>query len=261
MSQQQPDTNNTDVFEQLWAILNELRQKIDARFELHPEPSTKDLDAYSNADGTVKGSLKNVSGAEIDWLVHSWLRNPQRNFSTMRLTTWLKPHIRVPHLAFEFGTMGSIFFYMDYVPRTDLGMDLEYLDRYYEPVNQTFLQLQANQNLSLFTSKSLYIRQFQSPINLCYTCAATEDNLALIRTVANEMLDRWIIWVNEAEPVPEDTRENLAARDLFLRRTAAERDPGNPMVVRMFGEELANKLIRALWGGERTNTKIDGDLG
>jgi Red chlorophyll catabolite reductase (RCC reductase) len=235
----------------LWAITNELRQKLDARFELHPEPSTKDLQEYSNADGTVTGLLNAFSGAEIDWLVHSWLRNPQQNFNTMRLTTWLKPHICVPHLAFEFGTIGRIFFYMDYVPRTDLRTDIDYLERYYEPVNQTFLQLQANQNLSLFTSKSLYIRQFQSPISLCYTCPVTEESLELVRTVANEMLDRWLIWVNEAEPVPEDTRETLAERDLFLRRTSAERDPGNQMAVRMFGEELTHKLICGLWGGER----------
>ena len=54
--------------------------------------------------------------------------------------------------------------------------------------------------------------------------------------------------------MPEDTRDSLAARDLFLRRTSAERDPGNPMVVRMFGEELTNKLIRALWGGDMAPT-------
>lgn len=261
MSQQQTDGNNTPVFDQLWGITNELRQKIDARFELHPEPCTKDLHAYSNVDGTVKGSLQNFSGNEIDWLVHSWLRNPQRNFHTMRLTTWLKPHIRVPHLAFEFGTMPNLlFFYIDYIPRTDLLTDLEYLDRYYEPVEQTYLTLQANPNLSLFTRKGVYMRLFESPINLCYTCAVTEDSLELIRTVANEMLDRWLIWVNEAEPVPEDTRATLAQRDLFLRRTSAERDPGNQMVVRMFGEELAGKLIRALWGGNRTSTKIDGNV-
>lgn len=249
--QQQPEANNTPVFEQLWAITNELQKKLDARFKLNLEPSTKDLQEFSSADGNVKGALKAFSSEEIDWLVHSWLRNPQQNFSTMRLTTWLKPHIRVPHLAFEFGTIGNIFFYMDYIPRTDLAMDLEYLYRYYEPVNQTFLQLQANQNLSLFTSKSLYIRQFQSPISLCYTCAVTEDNLELIRRVANEMLERWLNWVNEADTVPETTRVDLAERDLFLRRTSAERDPGNQMAVRMFGEELTNKLIRVLWGGDK----------
>lgn len=128
-------------------------------------------------------------------------------------------------------------------------IDLEYLDRYYEPVNQTFLSLHSNPSLSLFTSKSLYVRQFQSPISLCYTCSAKDDTLNLIRTLAHEMLERWLTWVDEAEPIKEDARASLAERDLFLRRTSAERDPGNKLAAQMLGTELTNKLIRALWGG------------
>jgi hypothetical protein len=250
MIEQQPD--NTLVFEQLWSITQELRQKIEARFELHPEPATQDLQEFSSPDGNVKGSLNAFSGREIDWLVHSWLK--KSNFSTMRLTAWLGSHIRVPHLAIELGTVGNIFFYMDYVPRTDLVSDLEALDRYYEPVNQTFLTLQADSRLSSFTSKSVYIRLFQSPINLCYTCSDTEDTLELIRKLAHEMLDPWLSWIEEAESVPEDARAALAKRDLFLRRTSAERDPGNQLAAQMFGAELTNKLVQALWGGDRTAT-------
>lgn len=250
MIEQQPD--NTLVFEQLWSITQELRQKIEARFELHPEPATHDVQEFSSPDGNVKGSLNAFSGREIDWLVHSWLK--KSNFSTMRLTAWLGSHIRVPHFAIELGTVGNIFFYMDYVARTDLVTDLEYLDRYYEPVNQTFLTLQADSRLSSFTSKSLYIRVFQSPINLCCTCSDTEDTLELIRKLAHEMLDRWLSWIEEAEPVPEDARAALAKRDLFLRRTSAQRDPGNQLAAQMFGAELTDKLVRALWGGDRTPT-------
>ena len=248
MIEQQPD--NTLVFEQLWSITEELRQKIEARFELHPEPATQDVQEFSSPDGNVKGSLNAFSGREIDWLVHTWLK--KSNFSTMRLTAWLGSHIRVPHFAIELGTVGNIFFYMDYVPRTDLVTDLEYLDRYYEPVNQTFLTLQADSRLSSFTSKSVYIRVFQSPINLCCTCSDTEDTLELIRKLAHEMLDRWLSWIEEAELVPEDARAALAKRDLFLRRTSAERDPGNQLAVQMFGPELTEKLVRALWGGDRS---------
>jgi hypothetical protein len=247
MIEQQPD--NTLVFEQLWSITEELRQKIEARFELHPEPATQDVQEFSSPDGNVKGSLNAFSGREIDWLVHSWLK--KSNFSTMRLTAWLGSHIRVPHFAVELGTVPNIFFYMDYVPRIDLVTDLEALDRYYEPVNQTFLTLQADPRLSSFTSKSLYVRQFQSPINLCYTGSATEDTLELIRTLAHEMLDRWLTWVDEAEAVPEDERAALAERDLFVRRTSAERDPGNKLAVQMLGTQLTDKLVRALWGGDR----------
>jgi hypothetical protein len=85
-------------------------------------------------------------------------------------------------------------------------------------------------------------------ISLCYTCSATDDTLNLIRTLAHEMLERWLKWVDEAEAMPEDARAALAERDLFLRRSSAERDPGNKLAAQMLGTELTNKLIRALWG-------------
>ncbi len=35
------------------------------------------------------------------------------------------------------------------------------------------------------------------------------------------------------------------------RKTIAERDPANIMAVRFFGQELTDRLVRALWGGDR----------
>jgi Red chlorophyll catabolite reductase (RCC reductase) len=132
---------NKLVFERLLGITNELRQKLEARFELHPNPYTQDLQSYTARVGEAQGSLKTFSGSEIDLLVHGWLHDPKSGFCTMRLTVWLGSHIQVPHLAFEFGTSSHIVFYIDYIPRTDLATDLEYLDCYYEPVNQTYLKL------------------------------------------------------------------------------------------------------------------------
>lgn len=235
MVNQQANLDNPVVFEQLWQITNELRQKIEARFTLHPDPSTKDLQEYTGVDPNVKGSMTNFSGSEIDWLVHSWLRNSKTGFSIVRLTSWLKPHIAVPHLAFEFSTFGNILFYIDYIPRSDLLMNLDALDNYYESVNQTFLTLQADSRLSPFISKSLHVRLFQSPINLCYTCAPTEDLLTLIGTIAHEMLDRWLAWIDAAETVTQSMQKALFERDLFIRRSSAERDPGNKMAAQILG--------------------------
>ena len=251
MNQQQPNLDHQTVFDQLWGITNELRQKLEARFELQLDPATQKFQEYSSHDGNIKGSLTTFSGGEIDWLVHSWLRNPEKSFSTMRLTTWLKSDIQVPHLAIEFTTLPYILFYIDYIPRTDPLIDLNYLDRYYEPVNETFLKLQTNTNLKLFTSRSVYVRLIQSPISLCFTGAAAVDTIELTRTVAHEMLDRWLTWVNEAEVVPEDTKRALTERDLLLRRHSAERDPGNQVAAKMLGAELTDKLVRSLWGGDR----------
>lgn len=51
--------------------------------------------------------------------------------------------------------------------------------------------------------------------------------------------------------MPESERAALAETDLTIRRNIAERDPANVMGVRFFGEETTNKLVRALWGGDR----------
>ncbi len=241
---------DSKYFEQLWGITCELKQKIETRFDLQLQASTKDLQEYSSKDGNLKGSLNAFKGKEIDWLVHSWLGNPGKsNFNTMRLTTWLSSHLQVPHLVFEFGTLPDILFYIDYIPRTDLYTNLEYLNSYYEPVNETFLKLQANPDLTSFTSKSAYVRSFQSPVSLCYTCLPNDDSLNLIRTVADETIIRWLKWLDEATPVHENMRNILAERDLFIRRSSAENDPGNKMAEQMLGTELTDKLVKALWGG------------
>jgi hypothetical protein len=64
------------------------------------------------------------------------------------------------------------------------------------------------------------------------------------------MCSRWLTWVKQAKPVPAPEQAKLAERDLQMRRTVAERDPGNAMAAKLFGTDLANQLIRALWSKE-----------
>ncbi len=51
--------------------------------------------------------------------------------------------------------------------------------------------------------------------------------------------------------MPADERAALAATDERIRRNIAERDPANVMGVRFFGPETTQRLVRALWGGDR----------
>ncbi|MBE9167590.1 red chlorophyll catabolite reductase [Pleurocapsales cyanobacterium LEGE 06147] len=243
------DREHAILFEHLRSILSELYDEVTKCLALLPK-STQPLDRFSSPDGSVTGSLLTFTGKEVDLLIYSWLHAPQRKFSTMRLTIWLSPLIEIPHLAFEFGTIPNPFFYIDYVPRVDLWTDPSYAERYYEPVNSTYLSLRDNPNLSLFVSKELYVRQFQSPVHLCFTCPATEDSLSLIRTTSYEMYSRWSSWVKQAKPIPIDARAALAERDLRMRRISAERDPGNAMATKIFGAELSAQLVRALWSLE-----------
>lgn len=241
--------DHASLFGQLQGILSELYGEVTQHLTILPQP-TQPLQNFSSPDGKITGSLLTFTGEEIDWLVHSWINAAHMRFSAMRLTLWLSPLIQVPHLAFGFATRPDLFFYIDYIPRVDLWSDLSYAERYYSPMNATYLELRENPNLSLFVSKALYVRQTQSPTSLCFTCPATEDSLSLLRNTAHEMCSRWLTWVKQAERVPVDHQPILAERDLLIRRTIAERDPDNVLAEKLFGAELTDQLIQSLWNKE-----------
>lgn len=246
-----PTQDRSQVFEQLWGIMGELRAKVDARFNLTPDPSVADLQPYQSADAKAKGLLSAFTGKEIDWMIHSYIGIPTQSFTNMHLTIWLGPHIRAPHFGMAMGTMPDIFFYIDYIPRVDIMSDLEYLDRYYEPANESYLKLRNDSRFSPFVSKTLYMRQSVSQTGHVYLTKPTQEMVNVLHDLSHEMLDRWLKYVDDAEPVPAEERAALAARDLHIRRAIAERDPANPIGAKLFGEQLADRLIRGLWGGDR----------
>ena len=243
--------DSTDTFERQWAITEELMSKLRQRFEFSRDLSTEDLESYRAKTEYPAGRLAAYSGPEIDWLVHSWIGNPTVGFTNMHVTVWLGPHVDVPHFGFACGTLPDVWFYIDYNPRSDLMLDTEALDKYYAPLNEQFLAVRADSGLIPFTSKALYVRQALSHVAICCTTEATEARLGQIRDLAHDRLDRWLRYVDEAEPVEVDRRPMLAANDLTRRRNIAERDPANVMSVRFFGEEMTDRLVRALWGGDR----------
>ena len=251
MVQDQPAVDNQETFDALWQLTVELREKIDARFELHPDASTSDFQPYRAINSEARGFLSAFAGPEIDWMVHSWIGTPNTSFTNMHLTVHLGPQVDVPHFGFALGTAPDIFVYMDYVPRRDVTVELNYLDTYYEPVNQSFLQLRGDSRFSPFVSQNLYMRQSQSRTSHCYMVPANPDTLEIIRDLGHEMLDRWLGYLDQAPVIPQDERVDLAARDLHFRQSISQRDPANAIGVRLFGEALTKRLVRGLWGGDR----------
>ncbi len=246
-----PKGDTTETFNALWALSEELMAKLRRRFELRRDPSTEHLESYRGNAEHPSGRLAAYAGPEVDWLVHSWIGNPPMGFTNMHVTAWLGPQIDVPHFGFAAGTLPDMWFYVDYIPRSDLILDTDALDRYYAPLNEQFLAARADLGLVPFTSKALYVRQALSDVALCFTTEADEGRIAQLGGFAHDRLDRWLRFVDEARPVAAARRPRLAADDLARRRTIAERDPANIMGVRFFGEEMTSRLVRALWGADR----------
>ena len=187
-----PDRNNQDFFAEMWQVLTSLRERVDQRFPTRLDPSVTDLASYGAADGSTKGHLSASSSDEIDWMVHSFMGTPAHSFSNMHLTIWLGPQVKVPHFGMALGTIPDLFVYSDLVPRTDLMTDLDYLDRYYGPRNDTFLEFEANPEFRPFVSREIYMRVAQSRTSLCYVAKPSTKALTQVSRAAHELLDQWL---------------------------------------------------------------------
>lgn len=253
--EQSPDVDNRDNFNRLWAILAEMNDKIQARFELNLDPCSerfKDYQSISVAEDGAEGALHTYSGPEVDWYVHSYIGSPESTFSNMHITLSLGPQSLVPNFGFALGTVPDIFMYMDYIPRVELVSNIDYVDKYYTEVNEEFLDLQSDDRFNPFISRDLYTRVAMTPTAVAYTAKADEDLIEKVRGVGMSRLDRWLAWVDAAEQTPIEDRAAIAARDERIRRNICERDPANNLGDRLFGEETAQAMVTTLWGGSRT---------
>lgn len=244
----------TATFAEWQALVERLKDKVMARFELERDPSTEPLEAFDDG-GTgsgARGRVRGYTGPKIDWMVHSFMENASQGFCNVHLTIWLGPHVKVPHFGMALGCFPQGWLYLDSVPRSYLVTDTDSFDRYYAPVNERWEQVRNEHDfLEPFISRSAFVRAGLSPTAFCYMAPSAEQMTELVTELAEEHLDRWLGWIDEAEEVPAAERPALAQADEAIRRNIAERDPANVMGDRYFGSETTERLVRALWGGDR----------
>lgn len=241
-----PDVDSHDLWRQFWDILSEAKDKITAALPVQPHASSAGLESWKTDDGSYEGSLNTYTGdpdAGAEWLVHSWIGNRSASILDMNLQVWLGPHIDVPHLIIVFGTVPQVFHYSELVPRRDLMVDIEHLNRYYEPQNEKWLKMRSDDRFTWSVSHGTYMRAYLSPLANSYFAERSDDVVETLRASVMDRVDTWLQWVAEANPVPEEERAALRARDHAVRVNGYTLDPMNDLSKRFLGEERAEELI------------------
>ena len=248
-----PDVDVSRYWERCWSILAGVKDRIAARFpDLSREENTRDRDYYTSPNGEWEGSMKAWSGPGMDWLVNSWLGNRTASILDMNATAFLDQQTDVPHLVIVFGTIPKLFFYADYTPRRDIAADTNYLDRYYgDDVNQWYLALRGHENFQWSVSHGTYMRALTNPATQSLTGDLNDNNIDILETYVDDMVSRWLGWIDRAEPVAEADRAALRQRDYTVREMGYARDPMNKLAATVFGDGMVEHMIDIRMGREQ----------
>ncbi len=96
-----------------------------------------------------------------------------------------------------------------------------------------------------------YIRDVTSSTAFCYSGPMEQKTVDIIQGYGEEHLDRWLSWWDDAEPTEPEERAGLAQLTEDLRRVVAVKDPANSVATRLFGQDITDNLVSALWGEHR----------
>jgi hypothetical protein len=241
----QPNVDVSDAWKRCWGIHAGIVDRVRARFPVTRHPSTAGREYYTSLDGGMEGSFAAYTGPQVDWLVHSWLGNRKASLLDMNATVYLSQQNRVPHLVVIFGTVPKLFFYADYTPRVDLRMDLDYVNRYYEPANVPAIRLRGNPNFTWNWSHGTYLRGLMSPVATSIMGELNDANIDICEKYLEEFVSRWFGWLDEAEanPLPEADRAAQQHYDYYVREMGYRTDPMNVLAQRAFGDAEFQKML------------------
>merc|ERR1740124_751733 len=149
------------------------------------------------------------------------------NGEQLTLNIWMGPSYDVPHMLLTFGeqaggeesSSGKYAVTADYVVRgaTPIGSDPRYLETFYgEDVVAAWTEACALDGAAELadTTKSLAARVSHSPVRFSVGNLAKEN----AESVASNHLERFLGWIDEAQPIPARLRGSMNLRDDKLRQ-------------------------------------------
>ena len=220
--------------------------KITAKFKrLNASSDYEALANYSSPDGDIVGGFQAFSGPGVDWLSCHWQGDYSRQHLEISLCAWLNQKTRVPHFVLTLGAIPGLYFYQDFIPRCNPVLHPDYVDQYYAPLNQAYMDLHKAPELSPQTAPHPLLRASASPVAQHVTGELNGKTLEHLTNYCEDNMNEWLHWLDQADPITKAERPAQRAYDFILRRQVYDTDEGYAQLRQSLGQELTELLIAA----------------
>ncbi|XP_037445261.1 red chlorophyll catabolite reductase-like [Triticum dicoccoides] len=231
-----------------------------AAVPLLPSAVPVDVADFRNSAGTAVGTLdvrRGEPASSIDFMLHSSLhcKVPNGAIDITSVLIFLNALTDAPHFLMEFiqGSPTSMVVILDLLPRKDLALHPEYLQKYYE---HTHLDKQREKIEELpqtrpYRSPSLFVRSACSPTAVSVTIDCGQGGEGTLEEIVcghlasavKEVLQIWLhSCARDTSEMEEAEREIMIKRDQAVRSKSIEVDL-TANLPRMFGPDVSGHII------------------
>ncbi|BDA41745.1 hypothetical protein COCOBI_02-5380 [Coccomyxa sp. Obi] len=233
-------------------LLSTLAEELNIRPQA-TQVSKDGLSVYNTPDGSLSIALQVGTGEGVEWLVASTTALVKFGGGTIRINVFPDQTTSVPKLDVElFYFFGRINMYVNFVARTDLVLDDEYLTRYYKmkgSAGYSFHDLQlecmGDPEMSPFESRSIDMRVLTGQTSLFQGATATLDNVQKMTAYAKRAVALWLEFAKarDSAVTSSSQAEDLLRHDRGLYGFAWK-DPDNEKVSALVGEGALREMLQ-----------------
>ncbi|KAK9809418.1 hypothetical protein WJX73_004321 [Symbiochloris irregularis] len=196
------------------------------------------------------------TGRSVQWAHFTRTTLAHIDISVMRLNMFPDASTRAPKLDIEFFYgFGFTNMYINLVPRTNLMVDPDYVNKYYrqpgwgghdESIFDLKLECEADPAFKPFLSRSLDMRVLAGQVALFHTADGNEENARKIVSIASKAVDMWLAMMSDP-----GGRQGLTHQDYVMLSQLDKHllnwsrlDPDNKKASAVMGEEMMERMLQ-----------------
>ncbi len=200
------------------------------------------------------GEMRRFRGDNLFQVVTISIVVPPIQLDSHMLFAFTPSDAATPHFTVDSVHAGDTYaFHLDLIPRVDLGADLYYLDKVYEPLTTVFDNTNALEGLSA-PKLSPKQRAIMSPWMLA--ARASKDAFGNIQSAVDQYYDHWQELVTSGDLNANYSEDHLEARDQANKRLLFNPDIDLvwQQITPLIGADVADRLLATLKLCGRTAT-------